>query len=132
MHEKMFNIINHHGNTNQNHNEISSQTYQNVFYLKTNNKHYIDKRETSCIVLGTVNGCSHNGKRYESESDSCSVVSESLQAHALYSPWNSRGQNTGVGSLSLLQEIFTTQGSNPGLRHCRQILYPLRHKGSGK
>ena len=39
------------------------------------------------------------------------------------SPWNSTGQNTGVGSFSLLQGIFPTQGSNPGLPHCRQILY---------
>ena len=45
-------------------------------------------------------------------------------------PWNSPGQNTGVGSLSLLQGIFPTQGSNPGLRHCRQILHQLSHKGS--
>ena len=47
-----------------------------------------------------------------------------------YSPWNSPGQNTGVGSLSLLQGIFPAQGSNPGLPHCRQILYQLSHKGS--
>ena len=40
-----------------------------------------------------------------------------------YSPWNSPGQNTGVGSLSLSQGIFPTQGSNPGLLHCRRILY---------
>ena len=46
------------------------------------------------------------------------------------SPWNSPGQNTGVGSLSLLQGIFPTQGSNPGLLHCRWILYQLSHKGS--
>ena len=37
-------------------------------------------------------------------------------------PWNSAGKNTGVGSHSLLQGIFLTQGSNPGLVHCRQIL----------
>ena len=43
----------------------------------------------------------------------------------LYSPWNSPGQNTEVGSLSLLQGIFPTQGSNPGLLHCRRILYQL-------
>ena len=66
----------------------------------------------------------------ESESDSHSVVSDSLQPHGLYSPWNSPGQNTGVGSHSLLQGIFPTQGSNPGLPYCRQILYPLNHKGS--
>jgi len=35
-----------------------------------------------------------------------------------------------VGSLSLLQGIFPTQGSNPGLPHCRQILYQLSHQGS--
>ena len=50
--------------------------------------------------------------------------------HGLYSPWNSPGQNTGVGSHSILQGIFPTQGSNPGLPHCRQILYQLSHKGS--
>ena len=48
----------------------------------------------------------------------------------LYSPWNSLGQNTGVGSLSLLQGIFPTQRSNPGLPLCRQILYQLSHQGS--
>ena len=43
---------------------------------------------------------------------------------------NSLAQNTGVGSLSLLQGIFPTQGSNPGLLHCRQILYQLSYQGS--
>ena len=62
------------------------------------------------------------------ESESRSVVSNSLQPHGLYSPWNSPGQNTGVGSLSILQGIFPTQGSNPGLPHCRGILYQLSHK----
>ena len=54
----------------------------------------------------------------------------SLRPHGLYSPWNSPSQNTGVGSLSLLQRIFPNQGLNPGLPHCRQILYQLSHKGS--
>ena len=48
----------------------------------------------------------------------------------LYNPRNFPGQNTGVGSLSLLQGIFPTQGSNPGLLHCRRILHQLSHKGS--
>ena len=39
----------------------------------------------------------------ESESESCSVVSDSFRPHELYSPWNSPGQNTGVDSLSLLR-----------------------------
>ena len=47
--------------------------------------------------------------------------------HELYSPRNSPGQNTGVGSLSLLRGIFPTQGSKPDLPHCRQILYQLSH-----
>ena len=54
----------------------------------------------------------------ESEGETHSVMSHSLRPHGLYSPWNSLGQNTGVGSLSLLQGIFPTQGSNPGLPHC--------------
>ena len=56
-------------------------------------------------------------------SESCSVVFDSLQPHGLYSPWTSPDKNTGVGSLSLLQDIFPTQGLNPGLPHCRLILY---------
>ena len=51
----------------------------------------------------------------ESESETSSVVSDSLWPHGLQSPWNSPGQNTGVGSLPLLQGIFPTQGSNPDL-----------------
>ena len=59
-----------------------------------------------------------------------SVVSDSLQPPMLYSPWNSPGQNTGVGGLSLLQGTSPTHGSNPGLPHCRQILHQLSHQGS--
>ena len=54
-----------------------------------------------------------------------------LQTHQRYSPWYFPGQNTGMGSLSLLQGIFPTQGLNPGLPHCRQILYQLSHKRTG-
>ena len=84
-------------------------------------------------------------------------MSDSLWPHGLgparlLCPWNSPGKNTGVGSCSLLQGIFPTQGSNPGLphcskisllqgifptqglnpglRHCRWILYCLSHQGS--
>ena len=57
-------------------------------------------------------------------------MSDSLRPHGLYSPWDSPGQNTGVGSLSLLQGIFPSQGSNPGLPHCRRILYQLSYQGS--
>ena len=67
--------------------------------------------------------------RLQSETESHSVVSDSLRPHGLYSPWNSPGQNTGVGSLSLLQGIFPTHGFYPGLPHCRQILDQLSQQG---
>ena len=68
-----------------------------------------------------------------------SVVSDSLWHHGLKLPAfppgssvheNSPGKNTGVGCHTLLQGIFLTQGLNPGLLHCRQILYCLRHQRS--
>ena len=55
---------------------------------------------------------------FKSESESHSVVSNSLRPRGLYGPWNSPGQNTRVGSLSLPQGIFPIQGLNPGLTHC--------------
>ena len=76
-----------------------------------------------------------------------SVMSDSLRPHGLEPTrllWsappqepgkntpgkNSPGKNTGVGCHFLLQGIVPTQGSNPGLLHCRQILYLLSHQGS--
>ena len=66
-----------------------------------------------------------------------SVISDSLGPHGLQParllcPRDFPGKNTGVGNHSLLQAIFLTQGSNPGLLHCRQILYPLNHQGNHK
>ena len=57
-----------------------------------------------------------------------SAVSDSLWPHGLWPirllcPWNSLGKHTGVDCHSLLQGIFPTQGLNPGLLHCRQILH---------
>ena len=60
-------------------------------------------------------------------SESHSIMSDSLRPHGLYSPRNSPGQKTGVGSWSLLPGIFPTQGSHPGLSSCWQILYQLSH-----
>ena len=48
-------------------------------------------------------------------------MSDSLWPHGLYTAWNSPG-------LSLLQGIFPTQGLNPGLQHCRRILYQLSYQ----
>ena len=64
-------------------------------------------------------------------SESCSVVSDSLRPHGLYSPRNSPGQNTGVGSLSLLQGIFPTHGSNPGLPYCSQFFTSWTTRDTG-
>ena len=60
------------------------------------------------------------------------VMPNSLWPCGLYSLWNSPGQNPGVGILSLIQGIFPTQGLNPGVPHCRQILYQLSYQGSSK
>ena len=66
------------------------------------------------------------------KSESCSVVSNSTTPWTTQSVEYSRPEykNTRVGSYSLLQGIVPTQGLNPGLPHCRQILYQLSHQGS--
>ena len=66
---------------------------------------------------------------------SCWVVSNSFRSHGLQPtrllhPWNVPGKSTGVGCHFLLQGIFLTWGSNPGLPHCGQMLYPQSHMGS--
>ena len=65
----------------------------------------------------------------------CSVTSSSLRLYRpqpprLLCPWESPGKNTGVGCHAFLRGIFPTQGSNPGLPHCRWILYCLSHQRS--
>ena len=86
-------------------------------------------RLRGCWILNCGSG------RSEIESKCCSVTSDFLQSHGLYSarllcPWNSPGKSTGVGSHSHLQGIFLTQGLNPGLSRCRQSLYHLGHQTS--
>ena len=58
----------------------------------------------------------------------CDPMDCSLPGSSVYG--DSPGKNTGVDGHALLQGIFPTQGSNPGLPHCRQILYRLSHQGS--
>ena len=66
----------------------------------------------------------------ERESESRSVMSNSVTPWTarLLCPWNSLSKKSGVSCHSLLQGIFPTQGSNPGLQHCRQILYHWSHQ----
>ena len=91
-------------------------------FLRAGAKNFkIGEKDTKNSIMET--------STYLNESESCSVLSYSLRPHGL-SPRNSPGQNTGVGSLSLLQGMLPTQGSNPGLPHCRQILYGPSPKGS--
>ena len=59
-------------------------------------------------------------------SQSCMTLCDPMDC----SSWNSPGQNTGVGTLSRLQQIFPTHKLNQSLLHCRQILYQLSHQGS--
>ena len=68
----------------------------------------------------------------QSKSVSTSVMSDSLRPHGLelLCPCSFPGKNPEVGSHSLLQEIFPTQGWNLALLHCRKILYRLSHQGS--
>ena len=90
---------------------------------------------SKCKLLsteGTQKGeqCQWSSSCQSGVRESHSVVYNSLRPHGLYSPWNSPVQNTGVCCHAPLQGIFPTQWSNPGLLHCRWILYPLSHQGS--
>ena len=58
----------------------------------------------------------------------CSLMDCNLTGFSVHG--DSPGKNTGVGCHALLQGIFLTQGLNPGLPHCRQILHCLSHQGS--
>ena len=80
--------------------------------------------ENSCCTIVSVSWFGTLQRACES----LSVLSDSLWAHGLYSPWHSPGQNTGVGSLFLFQRIFPAQRSNPGLSYC-WIFYQLSYKG---
>ena len=68
-------------------------------------------------------------KQYWKWKWSHSVMSDSLPTRLLR-PWGFPGNSTGVGCHFLFQGIFPTQGSNPGLLHCRQTLCHLSHQGS--
>ena len=104
--------------------------YQFLLYIRCrSNQKKHKKQKTSNRFIGPTHKVTSASltycATYKSESESHSVLSDSLRPHELYSPWNSPGQKTGVGSLSLLQGIFPTQGHNSGLLHCRWILYHL-------
>ncbi|KAB0361653.1 hypothetical protein FD754_005809 [Muntiacus muntjak] len=85
---------------------------------------YIHVRHNrEAAVAKTERILEHGGDYAKREAWKSEITSPRLQNKR--TSWNSPGQNTGMGSLSLLQGIFLIQGSNPGLSHCRQILYQL-------
>ena len=89
-----------------------------------------DRTHVSCIAGGFFYQMSHQRSPTHllvKVAQSCLTLWDPMDYTV---PWNSLGQYTGVGSLSLLQGIFPTQGLNPGFLCCRRILYQLSHKGS--
>ena len=102
------------------------ETEKENFSVEINRDKKKKQKEPSIQIACSLS----QGVQGVNESESCSVVSDSLRPHGLYSPWNSPCKNTVVGSRSLLQGIFTTQGLNPGLPHCSQILFQLSYQGS--
>ena len=85
-------------------------------------EYYSTKNEWNDVICNNMDDL-------EIESESHSVMSDSMRPHGLCSPWNFPGHNTGVGNLFLLQGIFPAQGSNPSISHCRQILLPAKLPG---
>ena len=112
---------------------VGSLNYENLPHVDSFH-HTISKIPCS-LILSLFFNRKHFACQDTTSSSSRLVVPNSLQLHELYPtrllrPCNSPGKNTGVGSHFLLQGIFPTQGLNPGLLHCRQILYILSHQGS--
>ena len=101
-------------------------------WTKTRNKHWIQGVKNN--KKEKTKGNKRRERRsqayvkWTSESVSPSVMSDSFELLELLCPWNSPDKNTGVGSHSFLQRIYPTQGSHPGLLHCRLILHPLSHQ----
>ena len=101
-------------------------TYYCVQDSIINYNHTVKSEVTqSCLTLSDPMECSLPGSSIHRI-----FQARVLQPTRILHPWDFPGKNTGVGCHSLLQEIFLTQGLNPGLPHCRQMLYRLNHQGS--
>ena len=111
-----------------------SGSYQMSLQAAAATAFYIKKRQDSSVIyLPSVTLREKRSLKQKVKVkvvQSCPTLCDPMDC--LYSPWDSPGQNTGVGSLSLFQAIFPTQESNPGLPHGRWILYQLSYKGSPK
>ena len=110
-----------------------SQRLQSLETQKVRRIQYRRERRNSYCGKGDLG--EHSIPKWKSVS--CWVMSDSLWPQGLYPlrllcPWDPPGKNTGMGSHSLLQGIFPTQGMNLDLLHCRRILYHLSHHGIPK
>ena len=104
---------------------LLERTHVHLYSLsqgKSHSPYWLWNRKIWLLGIMARVGVYYTLKRNESESVSHSVESSSLQPARLLCPWSSPGKNIGMGSHALLQRNFLTQGSNPGLLHCRQIL----------
>ena len=108
----------------QHHSSKSSILRCSAFFIVQLSHPYMTTERTIALII-----CTFSAKRCLCFLICCLGLSQ-LFFQELYSLWNSPGQNIGVGSLSLLQGIFPTNGSNQGLPHCRWILYQLSHQWS--
>ena len=90
---------------------VHNQTSENQLQNKNIDGKKMQYIQTECASGSVLSDCS---------------LPHGLQPARLFCPWDSPGKNTGVGCLCLLQGIFPTQGSNPGL-HCSQILHHLSY-----
>ena len=101
-----------------------------ISYIKNPSSHLFVLLLSGCIFIRILNASVLYTLKW-----SLSVVTDSLRPYGLQPtrllcPWDFPGKSAGVGCHFLLQEIFPTQGLNPGLPHCRQTLYHLSHQGS--
>ena len=103
------------------------QELQEMFANSCSWKHYSQWPPSRCNI-GDVRALVPQSNDWGGHHDSWRP--HGLEPARLLCPWDSPGQSTGVGSFSFLQGIFLTQGSNPGLLHCRLVLYHLSHQGS--
>ena len=86
-----------------------------------------DRQQGEPVLKPTSCVCMH-AQSFQSCPTLCNPMDCSPPGSSVHG--DSPGKNTGVGCHALLQRIFPTQGSNPGLPHCRQILYQLSHQGT--
>ena len=95
--------------------------YNNIILLIKRNTHLLQSASSLVELITYI-------RMFVTQS--CPALWNPMEPARLLCPWSSPGKNAGVGCHSLLQGIFSKQGSNPGFLHTRQILYQLSHQGN--